>query len=95
MYVDAGRSARCAVGYDNESTARTELEASGGKMASGGLVRPQHGRVIAGVCAGVANRFGWSPWLVRILVIVSCVLPGPQILAYLVLWLLMPSAKRA
>lgn len=60
-------------------------------MASTGLVRPNRGRVIAGVCAGVARRFGWSAWLVRVLFIVSCVLPGPQFVAYLALWLLMPS----
>lgn len=60
-------------------------------MASTGLVRPKRGRVIAGVCAGVARRFGWSAWLVRVLFIVSCVLPGPQFVAYLALWLLMPS----
>lgn len=60
-------------------------------MASTGLVRPKRGRVIAGVCAGVARRFGWSAWLVRVLLIVSCVLPGPQFVAYLALWLLMPS----
>lgn len=60
-------------------------------MASTGLVRPRRGRVIAGVCAGVARRLGWSAWLVRVLFIVSCVLPGPQFVAYLALWLLMPS----
>lgn len=62
-------------------------------MAGYGLVRPKHGRVIAGVCAGVANRFGLSAWLVRILMLVSCVLPGPQFLIYLALWLLMPAEK--
>ena len=25
------------------------------------LVRPRNGRMIAGVCAGIARRFGWSP----------------------------------
>ncbi len=26
------------------------------------LTRPRHGKVIAGVCAGLAERFGWSPF---------------------------------
>ena len=54
------------------------------------LARPRHGKMIAGVCAGLARRFGWSPTTVRLLFILSCVLPGPQFLAYLVLWVIMP-----
>jgi phage shock protein C len=47
--------------------------------------------VIGGVCAGIAQRFGWSPNTVRLVFVVSCLLPGPQFLVYLALWLLMPS----
>ncbi|MGH3386246.1 MAG: PspC domain-containing protein [Nocardioidaceae bacterium] len=57
---------------------------------STGLVRPQR-RVIAGVCAGLAQRFDLSPNVVRLLFVVSCVLPGPQFVLYLALWLIMPS----
>ncbi|OLT40292.1 PspC domain-containing protein [Serinicoccus sp. CNJ-927] len=55
------------------------------------LARPRHDRVIAGVCAGLGRRFGMSPTLVRVLFVLSCLLPGPQVLAYLVLWVVMPS----
>jgi phage shock protein PspC (stress-responsive transcriptional regulator) len=55
------------------------------------LARPRHGKLIAGVCAGLARRFGVSPTLVRVLFVVSIVLPGPQLLLYLALWLLMPA----
>lgn len=55
------------------------------------LVRPRRGRMIAGVCAGLARRFGLSPGLVRLIFVLSCLLPGPQILIYIVLWLLVPS----
>lgn len=54
------------------------------------LTRPRHGKVIAGVCAGLAERFGLSPFLVRLAFLLSCILPGPQFIAYLVLWVLMP-----
>jgi phage shock protein PspC (stress-responsive transcriptional regulator) len=57
----------------------------------GTLYRPKQDRVIAGVCAGLARRFGMSPWTVRLLAVLSCILPGPQFLAYIVLWILMPS----
>ena len=55
------------------------------------LVRPRRGRVLAGVCAGLARRFGWSPTGVRLLFLLSCLLPGPQIVVYIVLWVLVPS----
>jgi phage shock protein PspC (stress-responsive transcriptional regulator) len=55
------------------------------------LVRPQD-RWIAGVCSGLALRFGMSPNTVRLLFVISCLLPGPQFVIYIVLWVLMPSA---
>jgi phage shock protein C len=57
-----------------------------------GLVRPRQGRIIAGVCAGLARRFGISPLLARILfVLVLTLLPGSQLIVYPILWVLMPS----
>jgi phage shock protein PspC (stress-responsive transcriptional regulator) len=57
------------------------------------LVRPRRGRVIAGVCAGIADRFGLSRTGVRVVAVVSCVLPGPQVVLYLAGWLLIPKAR--
>ena len=62
-------------------------------MAGGRLVRPRQGRWIAGVCAGIADRFGLSRGLVRLLFVLSIVLPGPQILVYVLLWVLIPSER--
>ncbi|MEJ5943905.1 PspC domain-containing protein [Pseudokineococcus basanitobsidens] len=56
------------------------------------LVRPRDGRVVAGVCAGLADRFGTSRTLVRVLFVLSFLLPGTQLIAYAVLWIIMPSA---
>ena len=61
-------------------------------MATTTLTRPQQGRVIAGVCAGLAERFGWNANVVRLLFLLSCLLPGPQFVVYLVLWALIPKA---
>lgn len=56
-----------------------------------GLVRPRGDRVLGGVCAGLARRFGLSPWGARLLfVLVLMVVPGSQLLIYPVLWVLMP-----
>ncbi|MEQ3538075.1 PspC domain-containing protein [Pseudonocardia tropica] len=54
------------------------------------LVRPRNGKVIAGVCAGLADRFGMGRNTVRFLFVLSCLLPGPQFVIYLALWLIMP-----
>jgi phage shock protein PspC (stress-responsive transcriptional regulator) len=60
-------------------------------LARQGLVRPQEDRLIAGVCAGLARRFGVAPWTARLLfVLLLMVLPGSQILVYPILWILMP-----
>ena len=54
------------------------------------LVRPARGRMLAGVCVALANRFGVRPWQVRALFVASCLLPGPQILLYIALWIILP-----
>ncbi|MGE3288378.1 MAG: PspC domain-containing protein [Pseudonocardia sp.] len=59
-------------------------------MATTTLTRSRHDKVIAGVCAGIAERFGWSPFLVRLAFLLSCLLPGPQFVIYIVLWVIMP-----
>lgn len=59
------------------------------------LSRSQHDRWIAGVCGGLARRFGMSPMTVRLLFLVSCLLPGPQVLLYLVLWMVLPAEGAA
>jgi phage shock protein PspC (stress-responsive transcriptional regulator) len=57
------------------------------------LVRPRHGRMIAGVCAALADRFGTSSTTMRVIFLLSCLLPGPQFLVYLALWVLVPAEK--
>jgi phage shock protein PspC (stress-responsive transcriptional regulator) len=54
------------------------------------LTRSRNDRMIAGVCAGLAQRFGVSANLVRLLFVLSCLLPGPQFVIYLALWVVMP-----
>jgi phage shock protein PspC (stress-responsive transcriptional regulator) len=58
------------------------------------LSRPRDDRWIAGVCSGLGRRFGMSSNTVRLLFLLSCLLPGPQVLIYLALWIVMPSEGR-
>ena len=60
-------------------------------MATSTLVRPRDGKWIAGVCAGLANRFGVSTGLVRLAFVVFGLVGAGEI-AYIVLWILMPKA---
>ncbi|MET0812388.1 MAG: PspC domain-containing protein [Microbacterium sp.] len=55
------------------------------------LVRPRQGRVLAGVCAAVANRFGWNVTLVRVLTVLAVVFAGLSLWIYLLLWLIIPA----
>jgi phage shock protein PspC (stress-responsive transcriptional regulator) len=55
------------------------------------LVRPRDNRWIAGVCSGLGRRFGLPPNLVRLLFVLSCLLPGPQFVIYIVLWIMIPN----
>jgi phage shock protein PspC (stress-responsive transcriptional regulator) len=55
------------------------------------LYRPRDDRWIAGVCSGLARRLGVSSGIMRLIFVISCLLPGPQFIIYIVLWALMPS----
>jgi phage shock protein PspC (stress-responsive transcriptional regulator) len=57
------------------------------------LVRPKEGRMIAGVAAGLADRFGMERGIMRLIFVLSMILPGPQILIYLVLWVIIPEGE--
>jgi len=56
------------------------------------LVRSRDGRMLAGVCAGVAGYFGLDVTLVRVIWAVVAVLTGGAgMLAYLAAWAIIPS----
>jgi len=59
------------------------------------LVRPRDDRIIAGVCSGLARRFGWNVTTVRVLALVSIVLPGSQLLIYAICWAVIPNEPAA
>jgi phage shock protein PspC (stress-responsive transcriptional regulator) len=52
--------------------------------------RPRRGRKIAGVAAGIANRYRIDPVLVRVGLVVSAIYGGAGVLAYLLGWLFLP-----
>jgi phage shock protein C len=55
------------------------------------LVRSRKGRMVAGICAGVADYFGIDVTLVRVIVaVISIITGGAGVLAYLVAWAIIP-----
>ena len=60
------------------------------------LHRSRRYRMIAGVCGGIAEWLDWSPTLVRILFVLISILSVafPGILAYIILWVVMPEKDR-
>ena len=57
------------------------------------LVRSEQNKVIAGVCAGLGEYFDIDPTIVRLVFIVFALAGGPGILAYLIMWLIMPPGE--
>ena len=54
------------------------------------LYRSRRERLIAGVCAGIADYFDTDPTWIRILFLVLLIAAGFTLLVYLILWLIVP-----
>lgn len=58
-----------------------------------GLTRSRRHRLLGGVCAGIAERYGWDIGLVRLLYVLislfSAAFPGT--IVYIILWIVIPS----
>ena len=54
-----------------------------------GLSRPSEGRVIGGVSAAFARRYGINPFVARVITVATAIVFTP--LAYVALWVLMPA----
>lgn len=54
------------------------------------LYRDQNHKIIAGVCAGLANYFSIDVILVRLIFVLTLIYHGGGTLAYIILWIIMP-----
>jgi phage shock protein C len=59
------------------------------------LTRPRNNRMIAGVCAGFAQHYGWDINVVRIITALVALFTGIGAVAYLILWVIIPEAPYA
>ena len=63
-----------------------------------GIKRARRNRWLLGVCGGIAHTYGWSPNVVRLVVVVlSVVIPGfsviPVLLIYILLGAILPESE--
>ena len=54
-----------------------------------GLKRDLNEKLIAGVCSGIAKKFGVNPVVVRLAFVTSVLIFGFGILPYIILWIIM------
>jgi phage shock protein PspC (stress-responsive transcriptional regulator) len=59
-----------------------------------GLVRPVQERLLSGVCAGLAKYYKLDVSIVRVAMVLLAIFGGVGIMAYAVLWLMMPSVGK-
>jgi len=72
------------------------LEAGSTRILTEPWLRPREGRMIAGVCAGLAEQFGISVTIVRLAFVLGAFFSvGVFAVLYLAAWLAMPSADDA
>ena len=58
------------------------------------LTRPQSNKMLAGVCAGIANYFNLDPTLIRVIYALLTLFPAfAGIIVYLLLWIIIPEEK--
>ena len=66
-----------------------------GNALSRPLRRSAGDRIVAGVCGGIAKWLDWDPTVVRVLYVVASMLSigFPGILAYVILWFVIPDEE--
>jgi phage shock protein PspC (stress-responsive transcriptional regulator) len=71
---------------------RLRRDRNGEKMTDNRRLTRSRNKMIAGVCAGIAEYFGWEVTLFRVAYVLASILSVafPGILVYIVLWVVMP-----
>ncbi|MCA9917466.1 MAG: PspC domain-containing protein [Anaerolineales bacterium] len=60
-------------------------------MSNKRLVRNTHDEMLGGVCSGIANYLNVDPVIVRLVFVLLALGGGHGVIAYVILWLLMPT----
>lgn len=64
------------------------------KTGSKPLYRSETNVMVGGVCAGLAEYFSVDPTLIRLLFVLFTVFQGSGVLAYIILWIVLPQGSK-
>lgn len=88
----APESAPFASGYATGSQTAGSVPPGYGGYPAGTLMRPRHPRMIAGVCAGIAQHYGADVTIVRLVLVLCVLFAGFGIGLYIIAWIVIPEA---
>ncbi len=90
-----GAIMKIAVGRENKGGNCRQIAYGVSSTMSARLTRSES-RIIGGVCGGIAEYLGWSPFKVRLIYVLVSIasVAFPGVIAYLVLWFVMPPKDR-
>ena len=57
------------------------------------LRRSKTDKMIAGICGGLGKYFGLDPTILRLVFVLLLIFAGTGLLAYLIMWLVIPYEK--
>jgi phage shock protein PspC (stress-responsive transcriptional regulator) len=90
--IDEEKVHKAENGKKENSAAQPQApSAAAASAAPKRLYRDENNKVLGGVCGGLANYFGIDPVIVRIVFAVVSLAFGTGILAYIILWIAVPS----
>jgi phage shock protein PspC (stress-responsive transcriptional regulator) len=67
----------------------------GPRPGAGEWFREPNGKILTGVCSGLARQFGLSVTAIRVAFVVGTFIGGWGLLIYLALWVIMPVRREA
>ncbi len=93
-----GEEEKVASGLGAKAAEKNPSPGSGAADTTGThkrLFRDENNKVIGGVCGGLANYFGTDPVIIRVIFAVVALAFGTGLLAYIILWIAVPSSASA
>jgi len=90
--ASSGSSQQSNTGSSTSDSTSGNTSFTNSSIPHGRFYRDENQKVVAGICAGIANYFNIDPLVVRILFVIFSFAGGFGFITYLVLWVAVPSS---